>query len=319
MYKQSEKQNWTGRVDSDTDKSSFRLHQVVNLKPIYSLEETENAFCLVGFESDEGVLRNKGRAGAAQAPNMIRSFLSNLPSTILNNLPLFDTGNIACEGKKMEQAQEELGKHVDLLLSHSTIPIIIGGGHETLYGHYLGARKYIGNDASLGIINIDAHFDMRQEETPSSGTMFRQIVIADKNADYLCLGIQPFGNTKSLFQEAERLGCTYFLEENVVGRQSDQVLEAIDGFSSKHDAIILTLCTDSIAASDAPGVSAPTPFGLEPKVVRKLLRYIVSKKNILSFDISEVNPLLDENNKTTRLAAYLIAEVIENFNWKRIK
>ena len=60
-------------------------------------------------------------------------------------------------------------------------PIIFGGGHETAYGHYLGVRKYIGEDASLGIINIDAHFDLRPyDEQPSSGTMFKQILEHDK-------------------------------------------------------------------------------------------------------------------------------------------
>lgn len=278
MHQYIDKKLWTGRVDSKTDVKTFRFHQVVDcLADIYSLKK-ENAFCIIGFESDEGVKRNKGRIGAAKAPNKIRSFLSNFPSSILKGQQLIDTGNITCEDNKLEKAQEDLGAHVSTILAHDATPIIIGGGHETLYGHYLGAREHLGENASLGIINIDAHFDMRNDEIPSSGTMFRQILESDKNAGYLCLGIQPFGNTESLFLEADRLGCTYLLEEEVTENQNDQVYKAIDRFSKSHDAIILTLCTDSIAISEAPGVSAPGPFGLSSKVVRKLLKYIVSQK-----------------------------------------
>lgn len=314
MYKYPDRGLWSGRVDSNTDADKFRLHQVVDFLADIDTLKKESAFYIVGFESDEGVRRNKGRIGAVKAPNQIRSFLANLPSTILRGQALIDIGNISCEDEKLEEAQEELGELISKILNSQGKPIILGGGHETLYGHYLGAREYLGEDARLGIINIDAHFDMRDEEIPSSGTMFKQILESDKNAGYLCLGIQPFGNTKSLFQDAERLGCIYLLEEAVTENKNNEVYRAIDNFSKKHNAIILTLCTDSIAASEAPGVSAPGPFGLSSKTVRKMLQYIVTKNNILSFDISEVNPLTDENEKTVRLASYLIAEVLHHFH-----
>jgi len=60
-------------------------------------------------------------------------------------------------------------------------------------------------------------------------------------------------------------------------------------------------------------VGAPSPLGLDPKIVRALLRYIVLQNNITSFDISDVNPLLDENGKTVRLAAHLVADTLVIF------
>ena len=63
--------------------------------------------------------------------------------------------------------------------------------------------NHIGEDASLGIINIDAHFDLRSyEEQPSSGTMFRQILEHDENSSYFVLGIQRYGNTQELFDHS---------------------------------------------------------------------------------------------------------------------
>ncbi|WP_229683186.1 formimidoylglutamase [Virgibacillus oceani] len=306
---------WQGRIDSETDKKQFRFHQIVQLKDINDIDKNENAFSIIGFECDEGVRRNKGRIGAAAAPNEIRKMISKLPYNI-EATETNDVGNVVCENGQLENAQRELGNHIYKLLHQSNTPIILGGGHETLYGHYLGVRDFIGEKHSLGIVNIDAHFDMRDEVVPSSGTMFKQILDQDKNAGYLCLGIQEFGNTKSLFETADSYGCKYIYEENIATNNYTNTFETIDRFARQYDYIMLTLCTDSIISSEAPGVSAPSPFGLEAKVVRKLLRYIGAKENITSFDISEVNPVVDENGKTVRLAANLVAEVMKSLTKK---
>ena len=306
---------WSGRVDSHDDPASFRFHQVVELTKLDEIANRESFFAFIGFESDEGVRRNKGRQGASKAPNHIREYLAKLPYHL--NTSLIDVGNVACQGNALEEAQSALGDQVAKLLDKQGIPIILGGGHETLYGHYLGARQHMGPNQSLGIINIDAHFDMRDDPVPSSGTMFRQILEEDKEAGYLCLGIQRFGNTKALFDTAERLGCEYVFEEDLAQNNFETTFQIIDEFSQRYDSIILTLCTDSIIASSAPGVSAPSPTGIEPKTVKKLLHNISKKKNLLSFDLSEVNPTLDENEKTVRLASYLVAEVMAGMDSRK--
>src|SRR5699024_369391 len=159
------------------------------------------AFGVVGVGCDEGVRRNKGRVGAREGPDAIRKMLAKLPNHI-DATSIIDIGNIRCEGEDLDGAQAEMGKTVADLLQKEATPIILGRGHETLYGHYLGVREFIGVNASLGIINIDAHFDMRDEEEATSGTMFKQILDGDDKAGYLCLGIQKTGNTQALFDTA---------------------------------------------------------------------------------------------------------------------
>ncbi|KAB2333085.1 formimidoylglutamase [Cytobacillus depressus] len=317
MYTEPSKDYWFGRIDSHTDPLSFRYHQKVNLSGIPSSSVSQKTFGIIGFECEAGVKRNKGRLGAAEAPNKIREALGKLPWQQSEEINVLDAGNVTCEGDQMEAAQSALGEVITDLLNKKVSPIILGGGHETFYGHYLGARQFIGQDAKLGIINIDAHFDMRPyDEQPSSGTMFKQILDSDSNSGYLCLGIQKYGNTLALFETADKYKVQYMLEEDVSFSQMDRVKKKIEDFISEYDHVILTLCTDVIDASYAPGVSAPSPFGLEPKIVRSLIRFIVSKDKTLSFDISEVNPALDENNKTVALAAQFVNEAIMNFNTK---
>lgn len=296
--------NWNGRTDDKTEWSSFRYHQIIR-------EKQENSCVLIGFCSDEGVRRNNGRVGAGEAPNALRGALANTAWRLPKGTHLVDAGNVICVGDQMEEAQQELGVVVKDTLDNGSVPIILGGGHETLYGHYLGARSYLGEEKKLGIINIDAHFDLRPyEEQSSSGTMFRQIMENDSNAGYLVLGIQRYGNTESLFQQAEKLGCEYICEDEL-----DEKIwgAAIDSFIARHDAVIVTLCMDVVHAAAAPGVSAPSAFGLDPKVVRSMIRRTVGNSKTLSFDIAEVNPSLDLDGRTVKLGAAFVNEAVMRF------
>lgn len=315
MYTEPSKKHWFGRTDSETDFLSFRYHQKVNTSGVLSQSTKKGTFGIIGFKCEAGVKRNKGRLGAAEAPEKIREALGKLPWHLSEDTDVLDAGDVSCIGDEMEEAQAELGHSITSLLNKNVSPIILGGGHETFFGHYLGARQFIGQDAKLGIINIDAHFDMRPYDgQTSSGTMFKQILDSDSNSGYLCLGIQKYGNTRSLFETADKYNVEYVLEEDMCLTNMNPVQQKIERFISEHDYIILTLCTDVINSAFAPGVSAPSPFGLDPKLVRSLIRHIVSNEKILSFDISEVNPVLDENNRTVALAAQLVNEAIMNFH-----
>lgn len=263
---------------------------------------------LVGFECDEGVRRNLGRIGASEAPNHLRKWLGSL--SYEGKKAIIDLGNVACVNQRLEDAQEQLGKHVAKLIEANYTPIILGGGHETFYGHYLGVRDAIGHDKKIGIINIDAHLDMRKDHTPSSGTMFRQIIEADANADYLCVGIQTMGNTQELFETAEHYGVSYIRKEEI--HPIEHTLKQIDTFAAAYDYVLFTICTDVINQAYAPGVSAPAPFGIDPETLRKLTERVVQQSNFLSIDVSEVNPSLDVADQTARLMGNIIGEVIHH-------
>jgi len=301
---------WNGRTDHETEWTSFRYHQIIKASG-----DMDNACVLIGFSCDEGVRRNNGRMGAKEAPDALRAALANTAWRLPEGNYLLDAGNVVCVDEQMEVAQQKLGDAVKENLDKGVTPVILGGGHETLYGHYLGAREFIGKEKKLGIINIDAHFDMRPyDEQTSSGTMFRQILENDSNAGYLVLGIQRYGNTESLFQKAAELGCEFIYEDEMT---EDNVADAMASFIERHDAVIVTLCMDVVDAAAAPGVSAPSSFGLEPKVVRSIIRKAVADTKTISFDIAEVNPSLDIDGRTVKLGAAFVNEAVMGFTNKK--
>ena len=93
------------------------------------------------------------------------------------NFICFDAGNIVCADGDLETSQLALGEVVTILLENGIKPIVIGGGHELAWGHYQGIADAF-PQKNLGIINFDAHFDMRPllaYDQGSSGTPFLQI------------------------------------------------------------------------------------------------------------------------------------------------
>ena len=306
MYKSTDLKIWHGRIDHESDHTYYRYHQVVQLASTV----TQGKIGLVGFACDEGVRRNNGRIGAKNGPLALRKQLATLPwRHSVHENTLIDYGDIICEDHELEQAQSQLGDKVSDILS-SGKAIILGGGHETLYGQYLGVRKAVGPEASIGLLNIDAHFDIRSyDKQTSSGTMFKQILDEDSNAQYFVCGIQKYGNTTALFDTADHYKVRYFLDEQL---DSLAFTTELNHFMDAHDVLLVTLCMDVLNAAEAPGVSAPSPFGLSAVKVRDILRQMASHKKTVSFSICEVNPLLDVDNRTAKLGAYLINEVIMN-------
>lgn len=284
----TEKFNYSGRTDDASVHE--RVHQIIKE---YGGEQ--GVHVITGFSSDEGVRRNKGTQGAAEGPFKVREKMGSYAFTG----ELYDAGTVIGT-EDLEGSQQNLGNVLAEIYNNGSFPLIIGGGHETFYGHYLGARQVF--SGKIAIVNFDAHFDLRNER-PSSGTMFYQILSQDKKADYYCLGLQPQGNTKTLYDTADEFGVKYYSIDEI--RETDaaeEVLEALKGY----DAVVMTLCMDSLQQSIAPGVSAPSPNGYTAAEIHNLIKRFAALPNLKSFDISEVSPPLDENDRTSAMAASIL-------------
>lgn len=310
-YHRPEMNLWKGRTDHASDRDFFRFHQVVKPLNLHDVlpDFTGKTFCLLGFASDEGVRRNQGRPGAADGPDAIRKGLASLPWH-WDGVELYDAGDIACTDGDLEKAEDVLAEMAEKICRAGAFPIVLGGGHEVALGHFRGLKKYYGK--GLGIINIDAHFDMRAlDKSMSSGTMFAQIADESEDFRYFCLGIQKTGNTRALFKKADELGVKYLTADDL---RYGADTEELDDFIERSGAIYLTLCFDVIASAFAPGVSAPQPFGLHPDTVRRLIVEILSSGRVVGFDIAEVAPKLDVDARTSKLAAHIIFYLIEHIS-----
>lgn len=332
-YLPSSSSYWAGRVDG-AEAEHQRWHQKMRLIDLNSteaealaeqdvqvdlgeLKPASQPIVLLGFACDEGIRRNMGRVGAADGPAAIRKALCNLPIHEAR-LSLWDAGDITCTDGQLEIAQGELAQTISACLHAKVFPIVLGGGHEVTYGHYKGLRSYLDEQNSkketnslIGIINFDAHFDNRQPgpSGPSSGTGFWQIEQEEStNFRYLALGIQRSGNTKALFERAISSGTQYILAEDV---QSESTISQVQNFCRQVDQLYITIDLDVFATAYAPGVSAPSAWGLSPDAYfLRILKTILRTGKTRSMDLAELNPSLDIDQRTAKLAAILIDQVV---------
>lgn len=301
---------WQGRKDTPTAERYFQNIQFIQDES--ELITPHSKTIILGFASDTGVIRNQGRAGAKLGPDEIKTCLAKLPC--ISGRSFIDLGNIGCENNDLESAQSELAEVIRFCHQQGHRTIILGGGHEIAWGHFQGLNKQY---SKLGIINFDAHFDLRPHhkgEPGTSGTPFSQIAgwCQDNQQpfNYCCVGIQSSGNTPSLFDRAKQLNVSYLSAEDINQQSQAWQIAFLDEFMLDVDNIYLTLCLDVLAECYAPGVSAPQPLGLTPWQALPLLKYIMQSGKVVSLDVAELSPPFDQEQKTARLAAMFIAELL---------
>lgn len=314
--------HWTGR---STDPSLGPLYWYQKIRAL-ALDDAENEngskrnVCLLGYVCDEGVRRNQGRIGAKKGPNAIRAKLARM-AYHHNSLDVFDAGDVICNDTELELTQEILSIQVEHLLKHNNFPILLGGGHDMAFGHIEGLRRHLSRlkPKRLGIINFDAHFDLRAlHSQANSGTPFYQAAERLREYEmefhYLVLGIQQEGNTRDLFDIAKKLGVRYILAEEMSFEALKKWRMQLDEFIQGIDHLYISIDMDGFSSAYAPGVSAPSPFGMNPDIVISVLKYLFDSGKVISCDIAEMNPAYDRDEQTASLAARLIDRVCSWLN-----
>ncbi|TKG07575.1 formimidoylglutamase [Vibrio lentus] len=321
---------WTGRNDLEDGALGTRVHHITKQvqNSDSSDELTDGAIALVGFASDAGVARNKGRVGARQAPNLIRQALANMAWH--SDAHIADLGDIECHDGQLEVSQKQCASVIACALSTNKV-ITLGGGHEVAWASFQGLAEHLHkakrldkaqpvHKPKIGIVNFDAHFDLREFESdivdvkPSSGTPFNQISdYCHKHQwpfHYACLGVSAASNTKALFNKADQLGVWYEHDRNMT--QVNQVAQLVNlqKFIAECDYLYLTIDLDVFPAATAPGVSAPAARGVSYEALAPFLEQIFqhSEKLIIA-DIAEYNPNYDIDGQTARLAARLCWDI----------
>lgn len=315
MHTPADMTRWTGRIDTAEGQAGQRWHQLVQALS----DNPARGVALTGFACDAGVQRNHGRPGARKGPQAIRTLLGSLP--VHECRVLYDTGDISPQPSDahdgLEQAQDELSEHLAGLLNQGLLPITLGGGHEIALGSFEGLARHLakqpGSAPRIGIVNLDAHFDLRQADQASSGTPFRQIAENCQQRgwafNYCCLGVSRFSNTQALFDRAIALGVTWLLDEQLSLTSRDTVLSTLDAFLQKVDHVYFTICLDVLPAYVAPGVSAPAARGVPLEIVELLADHVITSGKMRLADIAELNPDFDIDQRSARVAARLVARL----------
>ncbi len=262
---------------------------------------------IVGFPQDEGVRRNGGRVGAAQAPDESRRWLYRLVAydasrqADLAALGTIDVGNVAVSDD-LEASQVALGEVVGELLLRGSVPIVLGGGHETAYGVYLG---HVRAKRPVAVLNLDAHLDVRPTIAGKghSGSPFRQMMEHTEcplpGSHYTCVGAQPFSVSREHAEFVTRNG-------GAIHWADDELSLGPRLLDTPGVDLHLSLDADVVRAADVPGVSAPNPVGLSGSQVARFIGLAGEHFRSGSVEVVEINPRFDPDGRSARWAAVAV-------------
>ena len=259
-----------------------------------------------GYPDDEGIALNGGRPGAHKAPEQIRKiFYKMTPNAEVTYLPkIVDYGNIT---KKLSLADRH--KHGSYLAQGFTdhkIPwISLGGGHDYGYADGSGFLKArIKDDEKPVVINFDAHLDVRPTNLGlNSGTPFRRLLTEFPGQfEFFEIGIQPQCNSKAHLDWAKEQGAQIITLAEIYKQGLLPILiEKLSPYKKR--ALWLSLDIDAMTSNEAPGCSQSWTTGLETKDLLECMTWLKANFHWQSFSIYEVSPDLDQDNRTSKLAA----------------
>ncbi|MGH9476952.1 MAG: arginase [Terriglobales bacterium] len=213
-------------------------------------------------------------------------------------------------------------------LEDGASPLVLGGDHSIAIGTVSGVSAYYREQhKSVGLIWLDAHGDFNTPESSPSGNIHGMPLACllgrgPKELTDLC-GYSPklaAGNTvlvgvHSLDEEEKRMlheaQVKVFTMRDVDERGMRAVMEeAITAAGNGTEGFCTSLDLDFIDAAYAPGVGTPVRGGATYREAHLALESIADSGRMLSLEVVEVNPVLDERNRTAELAVELILSAL---------
>lgn len=217
------------------------------------------------------------------------------------------------------------------ILSDGEFPIILGGDHAIAIPTFSAIAAYHKQqgDGEIGLIWFDAHADINTPETSPSGNIHGMplaVLLGHGNADLVNLcGYAPKLNPKYLAHigardidpgeraNIERLGLRdhFFTMSDVDKRGMAACVEdAVKIASAAPGGYAVTFDVDMIDPRFAPGSGTLVRGGTTYREAHLALEILAENGGMRSFEIVEVNPLLDQSNITVELACELILSAL---------
>ena len=225
--------------------------------------------------------------------------------------------------EQVNATNKQLYDTVKESLDRGHFPLVLGGDHSIAAGSVSAVAKHYEDQGEIGIIWIDAHGDWNDDKSTISGNMHGMpysAICGWGPASMVDFGQEPhYVPTSHCVQvaghdfdvaEAKRMkeaGMNVFPISDVDRRGMYEVMkDAIRIAGEGTVGIHLSFDVDAITPEYAPGTGTPVNNGITAREAFLAVEMLAASGKLLSMDLVEVNPILDERNKTGNLASDLI-------------
>lgn len=292
---------------------------------------------LIGVPMDLGQMRR----GVDMGPSAIR-YAGIIERLEKLNYTIHDLGNIdvprpeRCLGKVVNNIEklrnldevvttnERLAKTVDEQVKLGRFPLVLGGDHSIAIGTIAGVSHHYEN---LGLIWYDAHGDINTEQTSPSGNIHgmplavslglgheRLTTIMNNNQkvkpeNVVLIGVRDLDDGEKELLKKLNIKAYTMHEIDRIG-MPHVMKETIQYLKDKTDGVHVSFDLDGIDPSEAPGVGTPVIGGLTYRESHLALEMLSEANIVTSAEFVEINPMLDERNKTADLAVALTGSLL---------
>jgi arginase len=225
------------------------------------------------------------------------------------------------------ETNRQIYEHVKASLKDGRFPIVLGGDHCVAAGSISAVAKHYAPQGEIGIIWIDAHGDWNNEKTTDTGNMHGMPFSAvcgygpDGMVDFgqdphfvptaHCVQVAGHALDKPEAARMKEAGMHVFSMHDIDRMGMTEVMkEAIRIAGEGTVGIHLSFDVDAITPEYAPGTGTPVPDGLTAREAFLAVEMLAESGKLISMDLVEVNPVLDEKNKTAILGAKMIRSAL---------
>ena len=218
-----------------------------------------------------------------------------------------------------------LARKVERVLEKKHFPLCLGGDHSMALGSIAGISSYCRkHKLRFGVIWVDAHTDMNTDETSPSGNIHGMPLAAslgignEKLVNFLgfspklkpencaLIGIRSVDTLEK--QNIKKLKLPVYTMADIDKQGIHEIIKKIlKQFRKRVDHLHVSFDLDVIDPSIAPGVGTPVAGGLGYREAHLLMESIAECGCMSSLEITEVNPILDDKNKSAIFATDLIS------------
>ena len=289
---------------------------------------------LIGFPMDLGA----DRRGVDMGPSAVR--IANLQSKLENlGYKVIDSGDINIQIMEKQKignhklkylteilrTSKILASRIEKVLEKNQFPLCIGGDHSMALGTIAGISSYCRkNKLEMGVIWIDAHPDMNTDTTSPSGNIHGMPLAASlgigneklvnfygfkpkiKPENCALIGIRSIDSLER--ESIKKLNLPVYTMSDIDKLGIHRVItRVLKHFKENVDHIHVSFDLDSVDPSIVPGVGTPVPGGLSYREAHLIMEAIAECGCMSSLEVTEVNPILDNKNKSAIFTTEIIA------------
>jgi len=281
---------------------------------------TNDAAAPIGFVGAPLAAGSVTPGGCDRAPALLRQTLRRIGLYDVERdheleTAICDRGNVALDGLTIEQATAPIQAAVGESCEAHALTLLVGGNNAVTRPALFGLG---GELDEVGLITLDAHFDMRDtNQGLSNGNPVRALIEDGlPGANIAQVGLAPFANTRAMHEDAVAAGNLVVTIGEVRRDGIDHAIQKALDHVAHCDALVIDCDIDVIDRAQFPAAPGARPGGMAAPDFFHAVRRLAADRRVRVIDLTEWDPTLDPSDLSALTGARWLAECVTGYEMR---